>query len=66
LPNRILPVDPVVDESARETPCALGPAANADVATGATGMRKGFDGLFGPVQDELALHEANQSLPRHH
>ena len=33
---------------------ALGPATKVYVATGATDMRKGFEGLFGLVRDELA------------
>lgn len=32
---------------------ALGPATKVYVATGATDMRKGFEGLFGLVRDEL-------------
>ena len=32
---------------------ALGPATKVYVATGATDMRKGFDGLYGLVRDEL-------------
>ncbi|MCW5796848.1 MAG: IS66 family insertion sequence element accessory protein TnpB [Nitrospira sp.] len=32
---------------------SLGPATKVYVATGATDMRKGFDGLFGLVRDEL-------------
>jgi len=32
---------------------ALGPATKVYVAIGATDMRKGFDGLFGLVRDEL-------------
>lgn len=32
---------------------ALGPATKVYVATGATDMRKGFNGLFGLVRDEL-------------
>ena len=31
----------------------LGPATKVYLATGATDMRKGFDGLFGLVRDEL-------------
>jgi len=31
----------------------LGPATRVYVATGATDMRKGFDGLYGRVRDEL-------------
>ena len=32
---------------------ALGPATKVYVATGATDMRKGFEGLYGLVRDEL-------------
>ena len=32
----------------------LGPATRVSVATGATDMRKGFDGLYGLVRDELS------------
>jgi len=34
---------------------ALGPATRIYVATGATDMRKGFEGLHGLVRDRLAL-----------
>jgi transposase len=33
----------------------LGPATRVYVALGATGLRKGFDGLYGIVRDELGL-----------
>ncbi|HVB66133.1 MAG TPA: IS66 family insertion sequence element accessory protein TnpB [Candidatus Acidoferrales bacterium] len=34
---------------------ALGPATRVYLATGATDMRKGFDGLYGMVRDRLEL-----------
>jgi len=34
---------------------ALGPATRIYVAAGATDMRKGYDGLYGLVRDQLAL-----------
>ncbi len=33
----------------------LGPATRIYVALGATDMRKGYDGLYGPVRDKLGL-----------
>ena len=34
---------------------ALGPATRIYLATGATDMRKGFDGLYGVARDRLEL-----------
>ena len=38
---------------------ALGPATKVYVATGATDMRKGFDGLYGLVRDKLRVRSGD-------
>jgi transposase len=41
---------------------ALGPATKVYVATGATDMRKGFEGLFGLVRDEMLANPLSGHL----
>ena len=41
----------------------LGPATRIYVALGATDMRKGFDGLYGVVQDKLGLEVRTLTRP---
>jgi transposase len=41
---------------------ALGPATKVYVATGATDMRNGFEGLFGLVRDEMLANPLSGHL----
>ena len=44
----------------------LGPATRIYVATGATDMRKGFDGLYGRVRDVLGCDPLSVSVNPYH